>query len=82
MALATITTKGQLTIPKTIRESLQLHSGDKVEIIVTDTKEAIMRPISKKVDDLFCKLHKPGRKPVTIEEIDEVVTKKMKEKFA
>ena len=82
MALATITTKGQLTIPKTIRESLQLHSGDKVEIIVTDTKEAIMRPISKKVDDLFRKLHKPGRKSVTLEEMDEAVARKMKEKFA
>ena len=82
MALATITTKGQLTIPKTIRESLQLHSGDKVEIIVTDTKEAIMRPISKKVDDLFGKLHKPDRKSVTLEEMDEAVTRKMKEKFA
>jgi len=72
MALATITTKGQITIPKKIRESLKLHSGDKVEIIISENGDAILRPISKKVDDLFCKLHKPGRKAVSLEEINPV----------
>ena len=38
MALATITTKGQVTIPKTIRESLKLNTGDKIEIIVTENR--------------------------------------------
>jgi len=35
MALATLTTKGQVTIPKEVRESLRLHTGDKIEIVVT-----------------------------------------------
>lgn len=48
MALATLTTKGQVTIPKEIRELLKLHTGDKIEIIVTEKREAIIRPISKK----------------------------------
>ncbi len=81
MALATITTKGQVTIPKEIRESLKLHTGDKIEIIVTDKKEAVIRPISKKVDDIFGKLHKPGRKTVTLEAIDDAVRARMKDKF-
>ncbi|MEA3359453.1 MAG: AbrB/MazE/SpoVT family DNA-binding domain-containing protein, partial [Thermodesulfobacteriota bacterium] len=41
MSLATLTTKGQVTIPKKIRESLKLHTGDKIEIIVTEKMEAI-----------------------------------------
>ena len=80
MALATLTTKGQVTIPKEIRESLKLHTGDKIEIIVTENREAIMRPISKKVDDLFCILHKQDRKPVTLEVMDDAVRNRMKEK--
>ena len=81
MALATLTTKGQLTIPKEIRESLKLHTGDKIEIIVTEKREAIIRPISKKVDDIFCKLHRPGRKAVTLEAMDDAVRERMKDKF-
>ncbi len=81
MAIATLTTKGQVTIPKKIRESLKLHTGDKIEIIVTEKREAIIRPISKKVDDVFCKLHNPGRKAVTLEAIDDAVRNRMKDKF-
>ena len=39
MASATITTKGQITIPKSIRDSLMLNTGDQIEFIVTDKKE-------------------------------------------
>jgi len=81
MAIATLTTKGQVTIPKEIRESLKLHTGDKIEIIVTEKREAIIRPISKKVDDIFCKLHRPGRKAVTLEAMDDAIRNRMKDKF-
>ena len=81
MALATLTTKGQVTLPKEIRDSLKLHTGDKIEIIVTENREAIIRPVSKKVDDIFCKLHKPGRKSVSLEEMSEAIRNKMKDKF-
>jgi len=33
MAVATLTTKGQVTIPKKIRDTLKLHTGDKIEIL-------------------------------------------------
>jgi len=33
MALATITTKGQVTIPKSVRNSLILCTGDKIEFV-------------------------------------------------
>ena len=81
MALATLTTKGQVTIPKKVRESLKLHTGDKIEIIVTENGEAIIRPISIKVDDIFCKLHNPDRKAVTLEAIDDAIRSRMKDKF-
>lgn len=81
MALATLTTKGQVTIPKIIRESLKLKTGDKIEIIVTEKREAIIRPVSKKVDDIFCRLHKPGRKAVSLEAMDDAIRNRMRDKF-
>ncbi|CAK8715674.1 SpoVT-AbrB domain-containing protein [Candidatus Electrothrix aarhusensis] len=81
MTVATLTTKGQVTIPKKIREVLRLHAGDKIEIIVTEKREAVIRPISKKVDDVFCRLHQPGRKAVSVDEMNKTVTRKLKEKF-
>lgn len=81
MALATLTTKGQVTLPKEIRESLKLHTGDKIEIILTENREAIIRPVSKKVDDIFCKLHKPGKKAVSLEELNHAIKNKIKDSF-
>ncbi len=81
MATATITTKGQVTIPKKVREYLKLHTGDKIEIIVTEKREAVIRPISKKVDDIFCKLHKSGRRPVSTEGMNDAIRNRMKGKF-
>lgn len=81
MPSATITTKGQVTIPKMIRDSLLLSTGDKIEFVITNKKEVLIRPISKKVDDIFGKLHNPKRKVRSIEEINTILRREMKEKF-
>ncbi len=81
MAVATLTTKGQVTIPKKIRELLKLNTGDKIEIVVTEKGEAIIRPISKKVDEVFCRLHKPERKPVSVKAMDEAIRNRMADTF-
>ncbi len=44
-------------------------------------REAIIRPISKKVDEIFCKLHKPDRKPVSLEDMDIAIKNRMKYLF-
>ncbi len=81
MPTATLTTKGQVTIPKKVRESLKLHTGDKIEIIVTEKREAIIRPISRKVDDIFCKLHKSNRKATSVKGMNNAIKNRMKDKF-
>lgn len=81
MISATITTKGQITIPKSVRDSLMLQAGDKVEFVVTDKKEALIRPISKKVDDVFGILHKPGRKAATVEEMNAKIRERIKDQY-
>ncbi len=79
MSTATITTKGQITIPKDVRESLSLKTGDKLEMIVTDNKEAIIRPISKSVEEVFGMLHNPEQKTITVQEMNDAIRKRMKD---
>jgi antitoxin PrlF len=81
MQQTTLTSKGQVTIPKNIRDSIGLHIGDKIEFVITQNKEVILRPITKKVDDVFGVLHKPSRNSVTTEEMDAGIKKKIREKF-
>jgi AbrB family looped-hinge helix DNA binding protein len=83
MALATITSKGQVTIPIQVRKSLHLDAGDKIEIIVTKEDEALIRLVSKKVDEVFGCLKSKNKvsKPVSIEEMNTAIKAKMKAKF-
>ena len=81
MALATLTSKGQVTIPKVVRDALRLHTGDKVEFVITEGEEALIRPITKTVDDVFGRLHRPGREPVSIEKMNVGIRRKMQGSF-
>ena len=81
MPLATLTTKGQVTIPKEVRKALNLQTGDKIEIIVTENREAVIKPVSRKVDDIFCRLRKPGKKTLSTAEMNAVIKEKMRGKF-
>ena len=47
---ATITSKGQLTIPKAIREQLNLQSGDKVEFLVDKDGSVRIVTITASID--------------------------------
>jgi AbrB family looped-hinge helix DNA binding protein len=82
MALTTLTSKGQVTIPKSIRDSLNLSPGDKVEFVITKSNEVILRPITKKVDDVFGLLSAYQKdKAVSVEEMDEAIKQKLKSEF-
>lgn len=81
MAVATITSKGQVTIPKEVRDVLQLHAGDKIEIIITEKREALIRPISKKVDDVFGKLQRDGETIISLESMDDIIRKRARDKY-
>ena len=80
MALTTLTAKGQITIPKFVREALNLRSGDKVEILIEDDK-AILKPVSKRVNEVFGKLHQKGTKRYSVKEMDALLKKEIKDKW-
>ena len=72
MATATLTSKGQTTIPKEIRDYLHLHAGDKMEFVIEPDGVVSLRPATRDVADLEGVLPKPKR-PVTLTEMDRAI---------
>ena len=77
MTTATITSKGQITIPKTVRDSLHLRTGDRVEFVVHGEKEAVLKPLTKTIDEVFGRL-RTARTPKTIEEMNDAIARRMR----
>jgi antitoxin PrlF len=73
MATATLTSKGQTTIPKDIRDFLRLSPGDKLDFVVDSDGRVILRAATVDVRELRGLLYKKGRTPVTLEEMDRAI---------
>lgn len=67
---STLTSKGQATIPKEVRERLGIKAGDTVKFFIQPDGRVVMLPV-RPISALRGVLHRPGRKPVTVEEMDE-----------
>jgi len=78
MVTATLTSKGQLTIPKTIRDSLHLRTGDRIAFIVTGHAEAVLKPVTKSVDEVFGLLHSPTQTRRSIDNMKAAVAARMR----
>ena len=81
MRQSTLTSKGQITIPKSVRDSLALHAGDKVEFVLTENNEVLLKPVTKKVDEVFGRLFRAGRPAVDIAEMDALLKQKIRADF-
>ncbi len=66
---ATLTSKGQTTIPKEIRESLGMKAGDRMTFTLMPDGTVVMRVKNKSITQLAGLLYKKRRKPVPIEQL-------------
>lgn len=72
-AFTTMTSKGQLTIPKEVRDELSLKPGTKFFVTVRNG-EVVALPKNKKISDLAGILGKPPRgAPATLEDFDNAI---------
>lgn len=71
MSTAMITSKGQTTIPKRVRDALKLKPGDRVEFNLQDG-QAVMRAASCDVRALKGMLPK-ARRSATLEQMDAAI---------
>lgn len=68
--IGSVTSKGQTTIPKEVRDQLGLDTGTRIEWIV-ENGQATVRPRKLRAIDLAGILHRPGMRPLTVEEMDQ-----------
>jgi len=63
---ATLTSKGQTTIPKPIRDSLAMKPGDRMTFTLMPDGVVLMRVKNKRIAPLAGLLHRKGRKTVPV----------------
>ena len=75
--LATLTSKGQLTLPKQIRESLGLQPGSRLDFSIGTAGETkgllVARPLTNTALGLAGLLKRPGKATVSLKAMDQAV---------
>ena len=66
---STLTSKGQTTVPKAIRESLRLKPGDRITFTPMPDGTVLMRVKNKSVMSLAGSLRRRGRKGLLVEQL-------------
>lgn len=75
MALATLTSKGQTTIPKRVRERLGLKAGDRLDFVVQDDGTVLMVPATLRAADLIGCLPPPKR-VATLDDMERAIRRR------
>ena len=66
----TVSAKGQVVLPKALRDELRIGAGGKLKAEMQGDK-IVLSAQSNSIMDLFGILHRPGMRPRTLEEIEE-----------
>ncbi len=72
--VTTLTSKGQVTVPREIRDRLGLKSGDKMAFTLLSDGTVVMRPKTRRLADLAGSLSRPGQPKVSIEDMNPFKT--------
>ena len=73
MATATVTSKGQITLPKEIRERLGVRTGDRVRFREAPDGSVVVEPENADLMDLFGALEPARGRHLTVEEMNEAI---------
>jgi antitoxin PrlF len=76
MATATVTSKGQITIPSQVRNALGLEAGDRVEFVEQGKGQFAIVAATRSVQELKGRFQNKRGKPVTIEEMNAAIAKR------
>ncbi len=72
MATATITTKGQITIPTEVRTALSVGTGDRVEFVQIEPGQFLFVAANRSVTELKGMFGKPV-KAVSVEDMNRAI---------
>jgi len=72
MTTAVVTSKGQITIPKPVRDGLGIEPGDRVEFVELERGVYTVVAATRDIRDLKGMIPKPA-KPVSVEDMNKAV---------
>ena len=72
MSTAIVTSKGQITIPKLVREGLGVETGDRVEFVELERGVYTVVAATRDIRDLKGVIPAPA-KPVSVEDMNKAV---------
>lgn len=79
MAIATLTSKGQITLPKQVREHFHLGEGDRLEFVIRSDGEVLVQPVAGSYRDLRGMVGRPGRPSLSDEALDQELIRSLGE---
>ena len=75
MPASTITSKGQITLPKKIRERLHVGTGDRIDFVVEENGLVVVRRARSRLRQLRGMLRKRKRKPVSLDQMNAAIAR-------
>jgi bifunctional DNA-binding transcriptional regulator/antitoxin component of YhaV-PrlF toxin-antitoxin module len=74
MYVLTLSTKGQLTVPRELRVRLKLHPGCKIQGTIDDQGRLVLVPALHEPEELF-RGRPPLTRALTVEDMDRVIAR-------
>jgi len=76
MSTATLTSKGQITIPAQVRAELGVNTGDRIEFVEIGEGQFAIVAATRSVKELDGMFRGRVRKPVSIEEMNATIARR------
>ena len=73
MPASTLTSKGQITIPREVRDRLHLKTGSRVDFIVEASGQVVPRPLDSNFRSIRGIVRSRRKRPVSIKEMNEAI---------
>jgi len=81
MPATTVTSKGQVTIPKAIREAMGVNPGDRVRFTQREDGTVVVEPETVDVRSLYGRFKRYGSRPVTVDEMNEAIVQAAADRY-
>ncbi|MBC2741630.1 MAG: AbrB family transcriptional regulator [Desulfosarcina sp.] len=77
METGTLSSKGQITIPKKIRDFLHIQTSEKLIFVPLEEGKVLITTEQKSASSIFGMLkHKKKKQPVSLEQMDSAIQKR------
>ena len=81
MPTATVTSKGQVTIPIEVRQRLRLKAGDRVDFRFGTEGEVLLTSKRIPFEEIQGMLRRPGQKPISVRAMDRGIERAVRARW-